>query len=53
VRNGPTGFLVGITTSDCLDDIEVILHVIERAIVRKTIQEGTHRVFGCHDNSRI
>lgn len=49
VRNGPTGFFVGLTTGDGLHHREMVLHVVEAAVVRKTIEERVYRVFACHD----
>lgn len=50
VGNGPTCFLVRLATGDGLHDVQMVLHVIETAIVRETIQERADSVFGSHSN---
>src|SRR5207244_561868 len=49
-RNGTPGLLVCLATADGLQDVKVVLHVFQTAIVRKTIQQGAYCVFRCHEN---
>ena len=46
VGNQPPGFGVRPSLFNSLDDIQVIEHVIEAAVVGELVEEGPHRFLG-------
>lgn len=51
--NEATGFLVGIATRNRLDHIEVVLHIIEGAILRQPVEERANLVSGRHESPAV
>ncbi len=47
LRNNPASAYVGETLRDLLLDVDVVLDVLERRIVRKLAKEFLHFLFGC------
>jgi hypothetical protein len=52
MRNDSTSFAVRETPTNRLHDVEVILHVVEAAIVWQTVEERSNGIFGGHRNLR-
>ena len=53
MRNDTTGVLVSFTTGHGLDDVQVVLDLVEAAVVRKSIEKRTNRVFRRHGDPII
>lgn len=53
MRDDATGLLVGLTTGHSLNDIEVVLHLVEAAIVRQSIKKRANSVFCRHQEHRV
>jgi hypothetical protein len=50
VRNHTPGLAVRYTSTDRLHHVQVVMHIVQAAIVWQTIKEGTNGVFGGHGN---
>ena len=53
MRDDAAGFLICLTTGHGLNHIEVVLHFVETAIVRKAIKKRANSVFRRHQEYRI
>ena len=45
MRNDVTRFLVRRTATHCLQDVEVVLHLVKSTVLRQSIQQRAHLVF--------
>ena len=45
MRNDVTRFLVRLTATHCLQDVEVVLHLVKSTVLRQSIQQRAHLVF--------
>jgi hypothetical protein len=53
MRDDPTSFLISLPPGHSLHDIEVVLHLVEAAVVRKPSKQRANRVFGRHQDHRL